>query len=188
MLQPPGSSSSSIVKKKKVTSEEKTKTPASKLARSSTDKPAKSDSDSRSAKSSADTQINEPDQKCSDRFNRLEALLLARTLDRTDLSDCQGHANAHSTYPFIKPANQPQSLSACQLTGTLRFVWYQPPTNIKHWIECKTKIHLNWNKIACILGYSLCDANFRTCCQNLYTKGKAPHYSSRPAKGQQSYK
>ena len=32
-------------------------------------------------------------------------------------------------------------------------------TNIKHWIECKTKIHLNWNKITCILGYSLCDCN-----------------------------
>ena len=32
--------------------------------------------------------------------------------------------------------------------------------NIKHWIEIKTKIQLNLNKNICILGYSLCDANF----------------------------
>ena len=33
-------------------------------------------------------------------------------------------------------------------------------TNIKHRIECKLKIRLNWHKITCILGYSLCDVNF----------------------------
>ena len=67
---------------RKVTPEEKTKIPASKLAKLSTYKPAKSISDSRSAKSSADARIDELDQKWSDRFNRLEALLLARMLDK----------------------------------------------------------------------------------------------------------
>ena len=32
--------------------------------------------------------------------------------------------------------------------------------NVKHWIEIKLKIQLNLNKNICILGYSLCDANF----------------------------
>ena len=32
--------------------------------------------------------------------------------------------------------------------------------NIKNWIKSKTDICLDWNKMICILGYSLCDANF----------------------------
>ena len=71
-LQSPGLSAPA--EKKKVEKEK---------AKSSTDKPAKSGTDSRSAKASTDARIEELDQKWSDRFDWLEALLLARTLDRS---------------------------------------------------------------------------------------------------------
>ena len=32
--------------------------------------------------------------------------------------------------------------------------------NIKHWIESKINISLQWNRMICIIGYSQCDANF----------------------------
>ena len=75
--QSPGSSGPKVA-----SSKEKSKIPASKPSKSSTDKPAKSVSDSRSTKSSDDARIEALDQKWSDRFNRLEALLMARTLYR----------------------------------------------------------------------------------------------------------
>ena len=75
-------------KKKKV---EKEKAPSKKPAKSSPDKPAKSVSGRRWARASTDTRINELDQKWSDHFNQLEALLMARTLDRQE-STFQTHA------------------------------------------------------------------------------------------------
>ena len=54
-----------------------------KSAKSTTvNKPAKSSTDSRPAKSSADIKIEVLDQKWSERFNRLQTLLLARTLEK----------------------------------------------------------------------------------------------------------
>ena len=81
ILQSPGSSSS--VEKKKVTSEDKPKAHTSKPPKSGSEKPAKS-SDTKSFRSAADTQIDDLDQKWSDRFNSLETLLLARTLDKPE--------------------------------------------------------------------------------------------------------
>ena len=83
-LQSPGSSASKKVSKKRVPSSENTTNAASKPASSSTDNPAKSVSDRRSAMSSADARIDEVDQKWLDRLNRLEALLLARTLEKPE--------------------------------------------------------------------------------------------------------
>ena len=74
MVQSPGSSSSA--KKKKSSSSDKKS--ASKSSTSS-EKPAKSPTTHRS---SADARIDELDQKWSDRFNRLEASLLAKTMDK----------------------------------------------------------------------------------------------------------
>ena len=72
--QSPGLSGLKEKKKKVISSEEKSKLPASKPAKSSTDNPAKSVSDSRLTKSSADARIDALDRKWLDRFNRLEAI------------------------------------------------------------------------------------------------------------------
>ena len=79
MLQSPGFSGSEEKKAKKVEKEKAT----SSEVKSCSDKPAKPVSDSRrSAKASTDARFAELNQKWSDRFNRLEALLLARTMDK----------------------------------------------------------------------------------------------------------
>ena len=76
MIQAPGLSATGEKRKKL----EKEKPPASKLAKSSTDKPAESSAYSRSFKAFTDARIDELDQKWSDRFSRfMEALLMART-------------------------------------------------------------------------------------------------------------
>ena len=80
ILQSPGSSSG---KKKKSISSEKTKAHSSKDLKAGTEKPSKSPS-VKPHRSSADSRIDELDQKWSDRFNRLEALLLAKTLDKPE--------------------------------------------------------------------------------------------------------
>ena len=79
MLQSPGSSSSSDKKKK----DKKSSTSDKPKAHKSSEKPSKS-VDSKPSRSSADARIDELDQKWSDRFNRLEALLLSRTLDKPE--------------------------------------------------------------------------------------------------------
>ena len=67
-------------KKKKVAAfDRNTKVPASILTKSSSDKPLVI---SRSAKSSVDAKVDALDQKWLERFNRLEALLLARSLEK----------------------------------------------------------------------------------------------------------
>ena len=120
MLQSPGSSSSSNEKMKKVMFEEKTKIPTFKTAKSPSDKPAKSASDSRSAKPSTEDRITALDQKWSDRFHRLEAFLLARSLEKPEstfqpVKVMSTHTppggSLRATDPFIKPANRPQTLS-----------------------------------------------------------------------------
>ena len=73
-------------------------------------------SSSRLASVSADHRIDELDQKWSDRFNRLEALLMGRTLDRpqeptfSTVKVALTHsppANVVWKEPFIKPTDQP---------------------------------------------------------------------------------
>ena len=58
------------------------KSDTSQPAKSSTDKPVKSTSGSRLAKFSADMEIDALDQKWSERFNRLEASLITRSLEK----------------------------------------------------------------------------------------------------------
>ena len=116
ILQSPGASSE---KKKKPNPSEKTKT--SKDSKPASDKPSKSLS--KSHRSSPDTRIDELDQKWSDRFNRLEALLLAKSLDREPTFATVKVTPAHSppsgsaisSKPFIKP--QDTELSATDLVS-----------------------------------------------------------------------
>ena len=78
----PGKSVTKEKQKKVISPDGNTKFSASKPAKSSLDKPAKLSGDSRSVKSSVDFKIEALDQKWSERFNRLEALLLARSLEK----------------------------------------------------------------------------------------------------------
>ena len=117
-LQSPGSSSGSDKKKK----DKKTSSEKSKPGKSS-DKPSKSvDKPSRS---SADARIDELDKKWADRFNRLEALLLAKSVDLPEPTfQAPKVGPTHpppvgavkSSAPFVRPAtNQP---SSTDLSGT----------------------------------------------------------------------
>ena len=108
-LRSPGLSVQPAEKKKKT---EDKKATSSKLVKP--DKPVKSTSNRPS--SSTDSRFDELDQKWSDRFNRLEALLMARTLDRpqehtfSTVKVAPTHsppANVVRTEPFLKPADQP---------------------------------------------------------------------------------
>ena len=102
-----GLSAQPAEKKKKV--EEKKKSVKSKP----------STSFSRPAAVSTDQRFEELDQKWLDRFNRLEALLLAKTLDRPQLEPTfntvkvvPAHslpANVIRSEPFIKPTDQSSS-------------------------------------------------------------------------------
>ena len=83
-------------------------------AKSSTVKPAKSVSDScRSARASTEAKIAELDQMWSDRFIQLQALLMARTLDReltvqivkVAPTDSPPAGMVRTSDPFIKPAD-----------------------------------------------------------------------------------
>ena len=93
MLQSPGSSSSSDKKKK----QKKTSSSDKPKSHKSSEKPSKS-VNSKPSRSSADARINELDQKWSDRFKRLEALLLSRTLDKPEPT-CQA--------PKVTPTHPP---------------------------------------------------------------------------------
>ena len=82
---------------------------------------------SRLAAVSTDQRFDELDQKWSDRFNRLEALLLARTLDQPQQEPTFGAVKvvpAHSppasvirSEPFIRPTDQPASQAADRPSG-----------------------------------------------------------------------
>ena len=118
-------------KKKKV---EEQKASASKSAKS--DEPAKSSSDNRPAKSSTDSRFEELDQKWSDRFNQLEALLMARTLERPQeptfstvkVTPTHTPANVVRTEPFIKPTDQPSSQHTDRPTSST-FSGTDPPVS-----------------------------------------------------------
>ena len=123
-LQSPGSSSG---KKKKSNPSEKVKAHSSKDLKTGTDKPSKSPS-TKPHRSSADYRIDELDQKWSDRFNRLEALLLAKTLDKpepafTTMNFTPAHSppsgSVISTKPFFRPSDSAQGtdLSVTNLTS-----------------------------------------------------------------------
>ena len=114
ILQSPGSSSG----KKKATPSEKVKASSSK-DKAVTEKPSKSLS-SKAHRASPDTRIEELDQKWSERFNRLEALLLAKSLDRqepsfTSVKVTPAHSppaeSAISTKPFIRPQTSDPSVT-----------------------------------------------------------------------------
>ena len=116
ILQSPGSSSSTEKKKKKPNPTEKIKGHTSKHSKTDSEKPAKSPS-VKSHRSSADARIEDLDQKWSDRFNRLEALLLSKTLDRpeptfTTVKMTPAHSPpvgaVMSTEPFIRPTDRSQ--------------------------------------------------------------------------------
>ena len=78
ILQSPGSSSGADKKKKdKKTTSEKPK------SSKSSEKPSKS-VETKPSRSSADDRIDELDRKWADRFNRLQALLLAKSLDQPE--------------------------------------------------------------------------------------------------------
>ena len=71
-----------------------------------------------SHRSSADARIDELDQKWCDRFNRLEALLLAKTLDKPELTFATVKVTpthsppvgaVRSSEPFIRPADRLQT-------------------------------------------------------------------------------
>ena len=128
----PGSSVSKE-KKKKLPSCDLNKFDTSKFAKSSSDKPVKSSSGNRLAKSSADAKINALDQKWSDRFNWLEALLIARSLEKPRepafqtvkvmLTHTPPVGSVKVTKPFFKPTDldRPQSVDrppASDLSGT----------------------------------------------------------------------
>ena len=78
-------------------------------------------------RSSADARIAELDQKWSDRYNRLEALLLAKTLDKLEptfstFTVTPTHSPpvgaVRSTEPFIRP---PDRIQSTDLSGTNHF-------------------------------------------------------------------
>ena len=114
-LQSPGFGEPAGKKQKKM---DKVKATTSK-AKLHTEKPAKSATDNRPARDSTDTRLAELDQKWSDRFNRLEALLMTRMLDKERTFQTVNVAPSHSpsavavksTDPFIRLADRPATQS-----------------------------------------------------------------------------
>ena len=111
---------------------EKKKRVEKKKPRSDKSKP--SSSSSRWATVSTDQRFDELDPKWSDWFNRLEALLLAKTLDRPQQEPTCSTVKVTPTHsppdnvvrsePFIKPTDQPSS----QLTNRPSASTSDPPT------------------------------------------------------------
>ena len=117
MVQSPGSSSGTKKKKSNPSDKKVSSTKHSK------EKPVKSPT-SNPHRSSADARIEELDQKWLDHFNRLEALLLPKTLDKPEPTSgtvkvtpttSPPVAITTSTEPFIRPA---ENLQATDLAGT----------------------------------------------------------------------
>ena len=106
----PGLSDQPVEKKKK---KENKKASSEKSVKA--DKSVKSSSHRTSSTSSTDQKLEVMEQKWSDRFNRLEALLLSKSLDRpqepvfTTVKVAPTHAPpaSVSTEPFLKPTDQP---------------------------------------------------------------------------------
>ena len=118
VIQSPGSSSDK--KKKKPNPPEKKS--SNQNPKSGKEKPSKSPTP-QSHRSSSDTRIDELDLKWSERFNRLEALLLAKSLDKPEPTFASVKVTpthsppvgvVKSSEPFIRPADrsQPSDLSS----------------------------------------------------------------------------
>ena len=115
----PGDSASNepVEKKKKSDTKHASKsTKAEKSAKSSSGRSASTSADIKASTSSADTKIADLDKKWADRFNRLEALLLAKTVDPpsdpvfSTVKVTPAHAppaNVVRSDPFIKLSTQP---------------------------------------------------------------------------------
>ena len=115
MLQSPGSSSGADKKKKD-------KKPAPEKPKSGKSKSA----DPKPSKSSADDRIDELDKKWADRFNRLEALLLAKSIEQPEPTfQAPKVAPTHpppvgavkSSAPFIRPPSDQPTKSDLSGTG-----------------------------------------------------------------------
>ena len=139
-------------KKKKVSSDDKPKT--SKPPKSGSDKGSQS-SVSKTSKSASDVGIDELDQKWSDRFNRLETLLLVRTLDKSDpeptfqpVKVTPMHippvGSVKATKPFMKPTDRPHlatdqpapsDLSGTDPSAKHRQVTSKTSTRWRHYIS-----------------------------------------------------
>ena len=112
IVKSPGSSSD---KKKK--NNQPDKPHSSKDSKTAADKPSKSLT--KTHRSSPDTRIDELDQKWSERFNRLEALLLSKSLDKDPTFSTVKVTPAHSppqssaisTRPFIEPGQNSDQLA-----------------------------------------------------------------------------
>ena len=104
-------------KAKKVEAKHSSSSKSTKSAKSTYSRPPTFSTDqSKTTTSSTDTRIADLDKKWSDRFNRLEALLLAKTLDPprdpvfSTVKVTPAHApptNVVQTDPFLKPTSQP---------------------------------------------------------------------------------
>ena len=102
---------------KKSSSSTSKSTKPEKSVKSSSHRPSSSTTDqSMSTTSSADAKISDLDRKWSDRFNRLEAMLMAKTLEKPEdpvfgmVKVTPAHAppaNVVRPDPFLKPVSQP---------------------------------------------------------------------------------
>ena len=109
IVKSPGSSSD---KRKKTNQPDKAKD-----TKTSSDKPSKSLT--KTHRSSPDTRIDELDQKWSERFNRLEAILLSKSMDKeptfAPIKVTPAHSppqsSAISSRPFIKPGQNTDQLA-----------------------------------------------------------------------------
>ena len=116
----PGLSEQPVEKKKKDKKASSSKsTKPEKSGKSTSHQPSSSDS--------TDEKLEVMEQKWSDRFNRLEALLLAKSLDRPQelvfsavkvASTHAPPANIISTQPFLKPSHQPSHQPSSTLPAT----------------------------------------------------------------------
>ena len=125
IVKSPGSSSD----KKKKASVDKVKPQTSKESKA--DKPSKS-LPSKSHRSSQDSRIDELDQKRSEHFNRLEALLLAKSLEQPEPifstvkvtpTHSPPHSSVVSSKPFIRPTtdiHRPDNATASDLPGNVQ--------------------------------------------------------------------
>ena len=131
IVKSPGSSSD----KKKKQNVDKPKPQTSKDSKA--DKPSKS---LKPHRSSQDSRIEQLDQKWSERFNRLETLLLAKSLDQPEPAftvkvtptHSPPHSSVVSSKPFIKPAPTMLRLSSSRPAN--RPQEKCPRTNLQIWL------------------------------------------------------
>ena len=91
------------------------------------EKPVKSTKDSKPTKDSTDQKFDDLDQKWSDQFNRLEALLLAKILAKEPTFQTIKVAPSHSPPPGVGKSTQPfyQADQPCYNTSLSRFAWHR---------------------------------------------------------------